>query len=96
MAQAQNVQVNVDESQLSTTYANAFRHQSNNQEVVIDFGLNVATPRQSESDPQQMNLRMDNRLVMNYATTKRLAGMLVQLVQAYEQRNGEIKVDQTG
>lgn len=91
----QNVQMRVDETRTRATYANAFRHQSSAQEVIIDFGINVVNPPnpQEPEAPRQMNFQIDNRLVMNYVTTKRLAAMLVQLVQAYEQKNGEIKAE---
>lgn len=93
-----NVQMRVDDSRTRATYANAFRHQSSSQEVIIDFGINVITPpNPNQPDaPRQMNFQIDNRLVMNYVTTKRLAMMLGQLVKAYEQKNGEIKVDVQG
>lgn len=92
----QNIQMRVDETRTRATYANAFRHQSSAQEVILDFGINVVSPPnpQEPESPQQMNFQIDNRLVMNYVTTKRLAAMLVQLVKTYEQKHGEIKMDQ--
>ena len=93
-----NIQMRIDESRSRTTYANAFRHHATPQELVLDFGINVVTPTKQPQDGQpgeaQMNFQIDNRLVMNYLTAKRLAGTLVQLVQAHEKRFGEIKTDQ--
>ena len=40
-----------------------------------------------------MQFNIDNRMVMNYVTAKRLAGMLVQVVQAHEKQFGEIKTN---
>lgn len=88
---ADQPQVNVNDSQMTTTYANAFRQHSNQQEVIVDLGVNVAT---KDADGQvQMHFNIDNRLVMNYATAKRMAGMLVQVVQAHEKQFGEIKAN---
>ncbi|MFN3165616.1 MAG: DUF3467 domain-containing protein [Phycisphaeraceae bacterium] len=93
-----NVQMRIDESKTRVTYANAFRHHATPQELILDFGINVVTPTKQPKDGEpgeaQMNFQIDNRLVMNYLTAKRLAGTLVQLVQAHEKRFGEIKLDQ--
>ena len=95
-----NVQMRIDESRTRATYANAFRHHATPQELIFDFGINVVTPTKQptgdEPGEAQMNFQIDNRLVLNYITAKRLAGTLVQLVQAHEKRFGEIKLDQQG
>lgn len=89
MADQPNVQVN--DAQMTTTYANAFRQHANQHEVIVDLGVNVAN---KDQDGQvQMQFTIDNRLVMNYVTAKRLAGMLVQVVQAHEKQFGEIKTN---
>ena len=81
--------VNVNDANMTTTYANAFRPNTNQHEVIVDLGVNVAT---KDPDGQvQMQFNIDNRLVMNYVTAKRMAGMLVQIVQAHEKQFGEIK-----
>ena len=88
MADQPQPQVNVNDSQMTTTYANAFRQHYNQHEVIIDLGVNVT----SQNDGQvQMQFNIDNRLVMNYATAKRMAGMLIQVVQAHEKQFGEVK-----
>ncbi len=93
-----NVQMRIDESKTRTTYANAFRHHATPQELIVDFGINVVTQsKPAEGDDPataQMSFQIDNRLVLNYLTAKRLAGTLVNLVQAHEKRFGEIKLDQ--
>lgn len=89
MTDQPNVKVNDDN--MTTTYANAFRQHANQHEVIVDLGVNVAT-----KDPNgqvQMQFNIDNRLVMNYVTAKRMAGMLVQIVQAHEKQFGEIKTN---
>jgi len=95
MADQPNIKVRVDESGLSTSYTNGFRHHVNNQEVIIDFGTSTPAPQNTDdaSGVQEMVFRAEHRLAMNYVSAKRLAGLMVQIVQAYEQRNGEIKAD---
>lgn len=95
MADPQNIQVRVDESNLSTAYTNGFRHHVNRNEVLIDFGTSTPPPKNpATTGPQEMVFRAEHRMAMNYVTAKRLAGLMVQIVQAYEQQNGEIKMDQ--
>lgn len=101
MADDQNkttVQMRIDETKARASYANAFRHHATPQEMIIDFGINVITQAKPAQDGNpaeaQMNFQIDHRLVMNYITAKKLAGMLVQIVQAHEKRFGEIKLDQ--
>jgi len=83
--------VNVNDANMTTTYANAFRQHANQQEVIIDLGVNVAS--KDANDQVQMQFNIDNRLVMNYMTAKRLAGMLGQVVPAHEKQFGEIKAN---
>ena len=89
MADQPNVQIN--DAKMTTTYANAFRQHSNPHEVIVDLGVNVAS--KGEDGNVQMQFNIDNRMVMNYVTAKRLAGMLVQVVQAHEKQFGEIKTN---
>ncbi|MFK7789699.1 MAG: DUF3467 domain-containing protein [Phycisphaeraceae bacterium] len=89
MADKPNVQVN--DANMTTTYANAFRQHANQHEVIVDLGVNVAS--KGEDGQVQMQFTIDNRMVMNYVTAKRLAGMLVQVVQAHEKQFGEIKAN---
>ena len=89
MADQPNVKIN--EAKMTTTYANAFRQHANQHEVIVDLGVNIAN---KDKDGQvEMQFNIDNRMVMNYVTAKRLAGMLVQVVQAHEKQFGEIKAN---
>jgi hypothetical protein len=91
MADQTNVNINVNDARMTTTYANAFRQHTNAQEVILDLGVNVAA--KNADDQVEMQFTVDNRLVMNYVTAKRLAGILVQIVQAHEKQFGEIKAN---
>lgn len=90
MADQPNVKIN--DAQMTTTYANAFRQHSNPHEVIVDLGVNIAT-KDANTGETTMNFTADNRLVMNYITAKRLTAMLVQVIQAHEKQFGEIKVN---
>ena len=89
---ADQPKVTINDSKMSTTYANAFRQHGNQHEVIVDLGVNVAAKDQATGETV-MNFTVDNRVVMNYVTAKRMAGMLVQMVQAHEKQFGEIKLD---
>ena len=82
--------VNINDDKMTTNYANAFRQHVNQHEVMVDLGVNIAT---KDADGQiEMQFNVENRLVMNYVTAKRMAGMLVQVIQAHEKQFGEIKM----
>ena len=88
---AEKTTVNVNDSKMTTHYTNAFRQHANQHEVILDMGVNVAA--KDNDGNVQMQFNVDNRLVMNYVTAKRMAGILVQIVQAHEKQFGEIKLD---
>lgn len=95
------VRLRVDEREMSTSYANAYRTHLTNEEVMIDFGLNmVVQPRQSPSDvaagqgkSPEILFHSNDRIIMNYYTAKRVALTLGKAVRQYEQRFGELKLD---
>ena len=87
----QQVQVFLDERELRTVYSNGYRLHSTAEEVIIDFGFNMGNPNPQPQGPQaQVLFKMSDRVIMNYAAAKRLAGSLIQLIKRYEQQFGEI------
>lgn len=92
--QQQQVQLRIDESRMSTTYANTIRTSTTPDEVVLDFGLNLPMP--SPDGKPAMTFAVNSRVVMNWVGAKRLAGSLQQLIGQYEQQMGEIKLDRRG
>jgi uncharacterized Fe-S center protein len=88
------VRVRMDERNMTTSYANAFRMHRTNEELLVDVGLNLVLPPQQGSDASQggqdVLFQVNNRLVLNYATAKRLAMALGQIVRQHEQQHGEI------
>src|SRR5690348_14849114 len=86
---AQNVQLVLDEREMRTSFCNAYRIHTTAEEVVVDFGFNMLNPN-PQGGQQQMLFKVTERIIMSYATTKRLTGSLSQLVRRYEQQFGEI------
>lgn len=99
-AQQKQVRMRIQENNVRASYANAFRHNANQSELILDFGINTivnhpnakGTPEDPAAD---MLFTVDNRIVMNYVTAKRLAGFMSQLVAAHEKQFGEIKTEGT-
>lgn len=89
--QAQSVQLVVDEKDLKTIFANAYRIYTTAEEVVIDLGFNMPDPNPQGGAPRLL-FKVTDRVIMSYASTKRLAGSIAQLVKRYEQQFGEIPV----
>jgi hypothetical protein len=87
--QQQRVQIRVDESKMQTTYANTIRTATTQDELVLDFGLNIPQQQQQGQDPS-MVFGVTSRVVMNWGGAKRLMMSLNQAVKAYEDRFGEI------
>ena len=87
----QNIQVNLDERDLRTTFANAYRIHTTAEEVVLDLGFNMPNPNPA-GGAQSLLFKVNERVVMSYANTKRLAMSLGQLVKRYEQQFGELQI----
>jgi hypothetical protein len=88
----QSVQLLLDEAQMKTSFANAYRIHTTAEEVVLDFGFNMANPN-PQGGNQQLLFRVNDRVILSYPNVKRLALSLQQLVRQYEQRMGEIPMN---
>jgi hypothetical protein len=95
--EASNIQVNLDERDLRTTFANAYRIHTTAEEVVLDLGFNMPNPHPAPNAaagaPQSLLFKVNDRIVMSYTNTKRLAMSLGQLIKRYEQQFGELQVN---
>lgn len=87
----QQVRLNIDESKMSTTYANTIRTSTTSDEVVLDFGVNLPVPTQDNQPTLQFSV--GSRVVMNWRGAKRLAISLGQVIRQFEQANGEIQLE---
>jgi hypothetical protein len=89
----QQVRVRVDERQMNTTYANAFRTNGTAEEVMLDFGLNLVTPSQQEGQNPDILFQVTDRIILNYYSAKRLAVTLSRLIRQHEEQFGELELD---
>ncbi len=85
------IQIRIDESKMETTYANTIRTSTTQDEVVMDFGVNL--PVQGPDGQATLHFNVGSRVIMNWAGAKRLAINLGQVVRQYEERAGEIQLN---
>lgn len=90
--QQRQVQLRIDESKMHSTYANTIRTSTTGDEVVLDFGMNLPVPM-PDGQPALL-FSVGSRVVMNWRGAKRLAISLGQVIRQYEERNGEIQLQQ--
>jgi hypothetical protein len=89
----QQIQVVVDEREARTVYSNAVSFLQTAEEVIMNIGFQMQNPNPGPLPPNtagQIVFKVNDRVVMNYAVAKRLAGQLTQLIKRYEQQFGEI------
>ena len=86
--QNRTVQVKVDTSNVKPGYTNFSRVTGTPEELIIDFALN---PNPTGVPPNP--LVIDNRVVMNYYTAKRLLRALQISIQRHEQTFGPVETD---
>ncbi|HQY87932.1 MAG TPA: DUF3467 domain-containing protein [Tepidisphaeraceae bacterium] len=84
------VQVLLDERELKSMYANAYRIHTSAEEVIIDLGFNMPNPNPNNPGQQQLLFKVTDRVIISYTNAKRLAISLTQLVKRYEQQFGEV------
>ena len=96
------VRLRIDSKDMSTNYANAFRTHGTAEEVIIDFGLNMVMQNPQANgngagDPSKPSseilFKLNDRLVMNYYSAKRLAITLGQIIRRHEDQFGELKLN---
>lgn len=86
----QQIQLRIDESKMSTSYANTIRTSTTQDEVVLDFGMNL--PMQGPDNKPMLVFNVGSRVIMNWAGAKRLAISLGQVIRQYEEKFGEIQI----
>src|SRR2546423_2738388 len=90
--EGQGVGVLLDERELRTFYANAYRIHTSAEEVVIDLGFNMPNPNPNSPGGPQLLFKVTDRAILSYTNAKRLAMSLTQLIKRYEQQFGDINV----
>ncbi len=91
-SEQRQIQLRIDESKMHTTYANTIRTSTTQDEVVLDFGMNL--PMQGPDNQPVLMFSVGSRVIMNWAAAKRLAINLGQVIRNYEDRHGEIQLGQ--
>ncbi len=81
-------QVEIDDKQAASCYANFCRVTGSPEELIIDFGLN-SQPMGVPKDP----IVSSQRLIVNFFTAKRLLGALSMAVQRHEAAFGVLETD---
>lgn len=87
-AAPEQMQVPVDESHIVAAYANFCRVTGTPEELIVDFGLN----KQITGDHPEM-ISLNQRIIVNFFTAKRLAAALMMAVQRHEQAFGVLETD---
>ncbi len=86
--EGQQIRINLDDSQVVSKYSNFCRVTGSPEEVIIDFALNP-----NPFSRQDQNLKVDDRMVLNYFTAKRLYAALQQTIMRHEQNFGVIELN---
>ena len=87
-APSANPQINWDDSQMVTSYANICNVMGTREEIMVLFGANTAW----QSDQKEVTIKLSTRVVLNPYAAKRLKNMLETGLREYEARYGELKV----
>lgn len=94
------VRLRIDERNMRSGYANAFRTNGTAEEVMLDFGLNVVSPATQRPDKEgkqqaqpEIIFQVSERIILNYYSAKRLAITLSQLIRQHEDQFGELEMD---
>ena len=86
--QQQQVKIHLDDTAVNAVYSNFCRVTGTPEEVIIDFSLNPNPYSQ-----QDQNIRIENRIVLNQFTAKRLFAALQQTIMRHEQNFGVIELN---
>lgn len=89
----QQVRLRVDERNMGSCYANAFRTQGTAEEVILDFGMNLVAPSPQGQNQPEILFQISERVILNYYSAKRLAITLSQLIRRHEEQFGELELD---
>ena len=82
------VRITLDDSTVNAAYSNFCRVTGTPEEVIIDFALNP-----NPFSQQDQKVKVDNRLVLNLYTAKRLYAALQQTIMRHEQNFGVIELN---
>lgn len=84
----QSVPTQVDDSKAVSCYANFCRVTGSAEELIVDFGMNTQPVNNADS-----SVAVQQRVVMNFYTAKRLLHALHVSVRRHEEVFGELETD---
>lgn len=87
------IRLAIDERNMKTCYANAFRTNGTAEELMLDFGLNLMNPAGQQENQPQIIFQINDRVILNYYSAKRLAITLSQIIRRHEEQFGELEMD---
>ena len=78
-----------DTNNVNSSYANVCNVTGTNEEMILHFGINQPW----EQSQGEVEIQLTNRIILTPFTAKRLMVLLARLIDGYESRFGEIKLD---
>jgi Protein of unknown function (DUF3467) len=82
-------QVNWDQSQMRTEFANVINVFSTREEFSVLFGMNSTI---SQVGSKGFDVKLSNRIVLTPFAAKRLSALLIERVAEYERRHGALDI----
>lgn len=84
---AEDGRMQVNTSNLKSTYCNVCNATSTREEVVLNFGVNQSWDR----GPGELEVSLEHRIILSPFAAKRLHDLMGKLMQEYQTRYGELK-----
>lgn len=78
-----------DDSQMTSSYANAVNVVSTQEEFMVFFGTNQTW---QASEGNKVSVKLSDRIILNPLAAKRLSDMLVGVLKQYEERFGKLSI----
>jgi hypothetical protein len=79
-----------DDSKMTSTYANVCNVSSTREEVTLLFGTNQSW----HTGQKELTVQLTDRIILNPFAAKRLSLLLNNIIKEYENRFGELKLEQ--
>lgn len=80
----------VDTSDMKSSYANFCNANFTREEVVLNFGMNHDWDRNQGTGQGGANAKLAHRIVLSPFAARRVADMMAQLMRDYEARHGKL------
>lgn len=87
-AEGQQIRITLEDADVRAAYSNFCRVTGTPEEVIIDFALNP-----NPFSQQDQKVKVDQRIVLNQFTAKRLFAALQQTIMRHEQNFGAIELN---